>query len=125
MILDQKGRTGEQFPASVLFEKLLIELNLDWPSIFLVLVITSISFEIGTTQPKKLTQLRNLKFSVLKLKGFGYHLSEMLIWNCWQSACILVSECSLQNRYLKSMIAKSLKFERKKFEMAELFRFQT
>ena len=67
MILDQKGKTGEQFPAPVLFEKSLIELNLDWPSIFLVLVINSISFKIGTTQPKKSTQLRNFKFSVLKL----------------------------------------------------------
>ena len=55
MILDQKGRTGEQFPASVLFEKSLIGLNFDWPSIFLVLVITSIRLEIDTTQQKKST----------------------------------------------------------------------
>ena len=62
----QKDPAGEQFPAFILFEKSLIGVNLDWQSIFLVEVITSIRFEIGTTQQKKLTQLRNFKFSVLK-----------------------------------------------------------
>ena len=67
MILDQKGKTGEQFPASVLFEKSLIGVNLDWHSIFLVLVTTLIRLEIDTTQQKKSTQLRNFKFSVFQL----------------------------------------------------------